>query len=149
MLKQRIITASMMASLTLWWILALDSDTLAVIFAVVFGVGAWEWSRLVGLHSPLARGAYTAAFPVMYLLIHPLLDPDKGTWPQFILVLSLIWWTMALMSVLTYPRSAALWQNSAVARALAGVMVLVPSWAALVLLHSGFEHGYFILMAFI
>jgi phosphatidate cytidylyltransferase len=146
-LKQRIITASIMASLALWWILALDTDTLAIIFAVIFTLGAWEWSRLVGLQSYVARIAYSLAFPVIFTLIHPLLQ--QGTWPQVILVLSLIWWTLALLSVLTYPRGAVLWQSSAVARAFAGLMVLVPSWAALVLLHSRFDHGYFILLAFI
>jgi phosphatidate cytidylyltransferase len=146
-LKQRIITASIMASLALWWILTMSSDTLAIIFAVIFTLGAWEWSRLVGLQSYLARFAYSLAFPVIFYFIHPLLQ--HGTWPQFILVLSLTWWVFALMSVLTYPRSATLWQGSAVARAVAGLMVLIPSWAALVLLHSRFDHGYFILMAFI
>ena len=147
MLKQRIITASIMAVLALWSILTLSSDTLAVIFAVVFTLGGWEWSRLVGLENHAARVGYSVLFPVAFFLLHPLLQ--QGNWPQAVLLLSLMWWAMALMSVLTFPRSAALWQGSAVARAIAGLFVLIPSWAALVLLHSRFDHGYLILMAFI
>lgn len=147
MLKQRVITALILAPLTLWGIWVLSSDTLALIFAAIFTFAGWEWSRLVGLECHLARIGYSAIFPVIFYLLYPLLS--QGTWPQFVLLLSLMWWIMALMSVLTYPRSATLWQGSAVSRAIAGLFVLVPSWAALVLLHANFHHGYFILLAFI
>ncbi len=53
------------------------------------------------------------------------------------------------MSVISYPRSSALWRESALARTIAGLLVLVPAWAALVVLHSRFDHGYFVLLAFI
>ncbi len=145
MLKQRIITALILAPLALWGIWSLASDTLALILGVIFSLGAWEWSRLVGLQGKPARAAYTLLFPLAFYLLHPLLS--QGNWPQFVLVLSLMWWTMALMSVLSYPRSAVLWQGSVLARAIAGLFVLIPSWAALVLLHSLFDHGYFILLA--
>jgi phosphatidate cytidylyltransferase len=146
-LKQRIITASVMASLALWWIWALDTDILAVIFAVIFTLGGWEWSRLVGLQSAAPRVVYTLCYPLGFFLLYPLLS--QGNWPLFILVLALMWWTLALISVLIYPRSALFWQGSRVARALAGLLVLIPSWAALLILHSNFHHGYFILLAFI
>jgi phosphatidate cytidylyltransferase len=148
-LKQRIITASILAALALWWIWSLESATLAVIFAVIFTLGGWEWSRLVGLQHPLSRIAYTALYPLGFALLFPLLVPGQGNWPQFILVLALMWWALALMSVLSFPRSALFWQGSRVARALAGLLVLAPSWAALLILHSRFDHGYFILLAFI
>lgn len=147
MLKQRVITALILAPLTLWGIWVLPSDILALILAAIFTLAGWEWSRLVGLECHLARIGYSLIFPVLFYLLHPLLS--QGTWPQFVLVLSLMWWVMALMSVLTYPRSAAMWKGSAIIRGIAGLFVLIPSWAALVLLHSQFDHGYFILLAFI
>ncbi len=147
MLKQRIITALILAPLALWGIWSLTSDTLAIILAVIFTLGGWEWSRLVGLENYAARISYSALFPVGFYFLYPLMQ--QGSWPQMVLVLALMWWTMALMSVLSYPRSGELWKSSAVARALAGLLVLLPSWAALVVLHSQFHHGYFILLAFI
>ncbi len=144
MLKQRILTALVLAPLALWGIWSLSSDALAVVLGAIFTLGAWEWSRLVGLECHLARLGYTAVFPVLFFLLYPLLQ--QGTWPQFVLVLAMTWWAMALMSVMTYPRSAALWQGSAVARAVAGLFVLLPSWAALSLLHSAYGPGYFILL---
>lgn len=147
MLKQRIITASILAALALWSILALSSEVLGLIMALLFTLGAWEWSRLVGLEAMPHRAAYSLLFPLGFYLLYPLLD--QGTWPQLVLVVALMWWTMALLLVIGYPRSGEYWQKSAVARAIAGLLVLLPSWAALVILHSRFDHGYFILMAFI
>ena len=147
MLKQRIITALILAPLALWAILALQNDNLSLILAIIFSLGAWEWSRLVGLECHLWRIAYTAIFPVVFFFLYPLLS--EGTWAQFILTLAIVWWVMALGSVLTYPRSEALWKNSAVARAIAGPFVLIPSWGALSLLHSEYGPGYFILLMLI
>ncbi len=147
MLKQRIITALILAPLALWGIWSLSSDSLSLILAGIFTLGAWEWSRLVGLECHLGRIGYTALFPISFYFLYPLLQ--LGNWPLFVLLLALMWWVMALMSVLSYPSSGAMWKGSAVARAIAGLLVLVPSWAALSLLHSEFGPGYFILLMFL
>lgn len=147
MLKQRIITALILAPLAIWGIWSLASDTLAMILAVIFTMGAWEWSRLVGIDCHLGRIGYSALFPISFYFFYPLLE--QSNWLQFVLVLAIMWWTMALMSVMTFPRSATLWQGSAVARAIAGLFVLIPAWAALVMLHTNYGPGYFILLALI
>ncbi|HEA26179.1 MAG TPA: hypothetical protein ENH92_03570, partial [Ectothiorhodospiraceae bacterium] len=146
-LKQRIITALILAPLALWGIWSLASDTLAMILGMIFTLGAWEWSRLVGLESHLGRIGYSALFPVGFYFLYPLLQ--QGNWPLMVLVIALMWWMMALMSVITYPRSSQLWKSSSMGRAIAGLLVLIPSWAALVLLHSEFGPGYFILLMFL
>ena len=144
MLKQRIITALILGPLALWGIWSLSTAGLAVVLTVVFTLGAWEWSRLVGLQCHHWRIAYSALYPVAFYLLFPLLQ--QGTWLQLVLVIALMWWTLALLSVVTYPRSASLWQGSAVARAIAGPLVLLPTWAALCVLHSEFGPGYIILL---
>lgn len=144
MLKQRIITALILAPLALWGIWSLDSDNLALILALIFTLGAWEWSRLVGLDCHLGRIGYTALYPISFYFLFPLLH--QGNWPLMILVLALMWWVMALLSVVTYPRSGLFWKGSGVARGIAGFFVLVPSWAGLSILHSEFGPGYFILL---
>ncbi len=147
MLKQRIITALILAPLALWGIWSLSSENLSLILGVIFTLGAWEWSRLVGLDCHLARIGYSVLFPIGFYFLYPLLQ--QGNWSLMVLVLALMWWVMALMSVLTYPRSAALWKNSALARGIAGPLVLLPSWAALSVLHSEFGPGFFILLMLI
>lgn len=147
MLKQRIITALILAPLALWGIWSLSSANLSLILGVIFTLGAWEWSRLVGLENYAARIAYSALFPISFYFLYPLLQ--QGNWPLMVLVIALMWWVMALMSVLTFPRSGALWKGSAVARAIAGLLVLMPSWAALSVLHSEFGPGFIILLMLI
>ncbi len=147
MLKQRILTALVLAPLALWAIWSLSSDTLSLILAVIFTLGAWEWSRRVGLDCNLGRIGYSLLFPVSFYVLHPLLA--QGNWALAVLVVALMWWSMALLSVVTYPHSAALWKNSALARGIAGLFVLIPAWAALSLLHSEFGPGFFILLMLI
>lgn len=144
MLKQRIITALILAPLALWAILSLQNDTLSLILGIIFTLGAWEWSRLVGLECHLSRIGYSAVFPAIFYFLYPLLS--EGTWAQFILTLAIVWWVMALGSVVTYPRSGEFWKGSAVARAIAGFLALIPSWAALSLIHSEYGPGFFVLL---
>lgn len=147
MLKQRIITALLLAPLALWGIWALSSQGFAIAMGIIFSMAAWEWSRLAGFERTPGRGLYVLIIAVAmaggYLLL------AQENWPQMILVIALMWWTFALMSVLSYPQSSGMWQRSAVARGIAGLLVLVPSWAALVLLHKHLGPGYVILLMLI
>lgn len=144
MLKQRVITALILAPLAVWGIWSLDSGIFSIVLGAIFTLGAWEWSRLVGFEKPVARITYSAIFPLCFYLLTPLLQ--TGTWAQFVLALAAMWWTMALLSVITYPQSAGMWRDNAIARGIAGLLVLVPAWAALSLLHSQFGPAYFILL---
>ena len=57
-LRQRVITALIMAGLFLAGVAFLPLPWLALIFGVLVSMGAWEWSRLAGWTAPLARGLY-------------------------------------------------------------------------------------------
>jgi phosphatidate cytidylyltransferase len=147
MLKQRILTALLLAPLALWGIWALPPQGFAVAIAIIFALAAWEWSRLAGLSRAPGRSLYSLLLVAAMAGLYPLLA--QGNWPLFVLVIAVMWWSFALLSVLTYPRSSGIWQHSAAARGVAGVLVLLPSWAALVLLHERFGPGYVILLMFI
>jgi len=147
MLKQRVITASLLAPLALWGIWALPPQGFASAIAIIFAMAGWEWSRLSGFAQAPGRSFYMALVVLGMAALYPLLT--QGNWPQLILVVSLMWWTFALMSVLSYPRSSSLWQHSAAARGVAGLLVLLPAWAALALLHQRLGPGYVILLMFI
>jgi phosphatidate cytidylyltransferase len=128
MLKQRIITALILAPLALWGIWSLSSENLSLILGIIFTLGAWEWSRLVGLDCHLGRIGYSALFPVSFYLLYPLLQ--QGNWPLLVLVIALMWWVMALMSVVTYPRSGALWKNSGMAGPGFFILLMLIIWGA-------------------
>ena len=61
MLKQRVITGLVMVGLLLAAIAMLSVPWLALLFGILIGMGAWEWSRLAGWNNLLARAAYGGA----------------------------------------------------------------------------------------
>lgn len=144
MLKQRILTALILAPLALWGIWALPPQGFAIAIGIIFALAGWEWSRLCGLERAPGRALYVALLALAMVGGYPLLA--EGNWPMAILVVALMWWTLALMSVLSYPQGTGLWQHSALARGVAGLLVLLPAWAALALLHERFGPGYVILL---
>lgn len=58
MLKQRVLTALVLAPLTIWAIFSLPETGFIILLLAIFSVAAWEWSRLSGLTQPGARLFY-------------------------------------------------------------------------------------------
>lgn len=143
MLKQRIITALILAPLAVWGIWSLSSPLFALGMAVIFSMGAWEWSRLSGLQRRPGRTLYVALLATLMYGGYLLLQQDS--WALVLLVLALMWWTLILMTVLSYPHSASLWQRG-MSRGVAGIFILLPAWAAMVVLHREFGALYVILL---
>ena len=129
MLRQRIITALLLAPLALLVILWVPHKVTMVVLALLVVAGAWEWTAFTGLTSKLGKLCYVAA---VALLIVTLWWIGTGQ-PQLDIVLhaALFWWLVALLWVVFLPR----YMNRAVAMA-AGFLVLVPAWLALVRLHE-------------
>jgi phosphatidate cytidylyltransferase len=138
MLKQRIITALIMAGLFLAAIVFLSRPVLALVFAVLVLAGGWEWSRMSGWVSPVARALFLLVLAaVMFALyVHCGLGavPDREQ-VQPVLGLACLWWSFALLWVKSYPASAPLW-NHPIMRSLIGLLILAPGWTAAVYLLS-------------
>jgi phosphatidate cytidylyltransferase len=138
MLKQRVITALIMAGLFLAAIAYLPLQGLALLFGVFIGMGAWEWSGLAGWHQSFARAIYVvmvlAALVAIYVYCqlddHPLREQV-----QPMLGLACLWWSFALLWVKGYPDSAVLWRSVAM-RSMMGMLILVPGWMSAVYLLS-------------
>jgi len=137
MLKQRILTALVLVPLVVWGIIALPSTWLALLFGLFVAQGGWEWSRLMQLQSGAVRLAYVAL----------VLTGMVGGWYLFILggeawlalpVLSLFWWLMALVWVLSFPRTATRWSHPLV-QGVIGLLVLLPAWMAVIGLHASHD----------
>lgn len=144
MLKQRILTALVLVPLVIWGIISLPSTWLALLFGLFMIQGGWEWSRLMKMQVGGARLAYVAL----------VLSGMTGCWYLFTLggeawlalpVLSLFWWLMALVWVLSYPRTASRWSHPVV-QGLIGLLVLLPTWVAVIGLHASSEQGPFLVM---
>jgi phosphatidate cytidylyltransferase len=128
MLKQRIITALILAPLALCGFFLLEGGSFALFIGAVVMLGAWEWARLSGFEAQSARVLYAVVVGVLLFLLYLL--PDLAPW---LLVAALIWWLVATWLVLTYPESSEHW-SSAVCKLVIGLLILLPAWQGLVLI---------------
>jgi phosphatidate cytidylyltransferase len=141
MLKQRIITALILAAVFLAALFYLPIAYFTVFLALVVLVGAWEWANLASWSSAWQRYSYVAVIAVLMALIALYLGfwpghEPSGTEPyQRLILLGCAWWALALLLVQGYPSSAILWGSTSV-RLLMGVMVLIPTWIAFVYVRS-------------
>lgn len=129
MLKQRVITALLLAPVALLVILWLPHEMTAVVFALLVAAGAWEWSAFPGFTRFPARIAYVVGITMCICLVGYV-----SAFRQYVdevLMLACMWWVVALLWVAFFPSQVSRWSA-----ALAGVFVLVPAWIALVDLHS-------------
>ena len=138
MLRQRVITAVIMASLFLSAVAFLSQAWLALLFGVLVCLGGWEWSRLCGWESTPSRALYVLVLAgVMGFLYHycQLGGAPAREQVQPFLGLACLWWSLALLWVKGYPGSAVFWRTRAM-RNMMGLLVLALAWMAAVYLVS-------------
>jgi phosphatidate cytidylyltransferase len=138
MLKQRVITALVMAGALIAALVFLPLPALAVVFALVVGLGGWEWTRLAGWEAMPARVLYVLVmFAAMAALFVYCGFDGQGQRDQVqsFMGLACLWWSFALLWVKGYPGSAVIWRHR-VMRSLMGLLILVFAWLAAVYLLS-------------
>ncbi len=133
MLKLRIITALILAPLVVWGVLGLATPHFALLLGVVFALGAWEWGTLAAFANRTAQGVFVAVIAAAMYGLYSLTAQQAHL--IYLVGAGVVWWMMALVWVIRYPNGAGLWRNSVVARTVAGVMIMLPAWLALVSLH--------------
>jgi phosphatidate cytidylyltransferase len=137
-LKARLLSAAVMVPLVVAGVLYLPTDVFALVLGLIIAAGLWEWSRLIPLHGMIARLAYVA---IVLLLIGLLWWVQPETWLYPILFSAVAWWLWSLYWV-SRPQigvQATRFINSL--KMIAGVLVMVPAWAALVVLHGSDDRG--------
>ncbi|MEW6994527.1 phosphatidate cytidylyltransferase [Colwelliaceae bacterium MEBiC 14330] len=144
MLKQRIITALILAPAAISAIFYLPINYFALFLMAIIAIGAWEWARFMGLVHTSARLTYVVltitlivclwlTFPIesSWLIISGL--PDEMT---ALLWLSVAWWFIAAFLMFSYPKSKSVWANNKYVIALFGWLTLVPTWQAFMVLRT-------------
>lgn len=133
MLKQRIITALILIPLAIAGILYLSGTAIAIIFAALMLLAAWEWSQLSGLTSLLARTVYV----LLIATICWLLWPQTAVPVQMLTIANtaLAFWLLATVWILTPALAQAKNRFNSLLKLCAGIVVLVASWYALVSIH--------------
>ncbi|MEH6498832.1 MAG: phosphatidate cytidylyltransferase [Pseudoalteromonas distincta] len=140
MLKQRIITAVILAPLAIAGFVFLEGLWFALFIGAVVALGGWEWARLAGETSQAGRVLYAVVVALLILVMY------RASWPvQYVLVPAVIWWIVAALLVVRYPKDRGLWANPRVAQVF-GLLILLPAWAGLVWLRQ-VPHGLWLIMA--
>ena len=129
MLKQRIITALILAPLVLGGVFLLPPPYFGWFFALILALAAWEWANLSSFTTQVVRVTYAILIAALLIEVMPGLDI---TW---VLSISVFWWIMATLLVLSYPESSKYWRHPWVS-ALLGLVVLLPMWKALVFIRE-------------
>ena len=143
MLKQRIITALVLAPAAILAILFLSVDAFQLVVAVVMGLGAYEWGNMSGLIQRRMKLLFTIIISAICVGLS-LWVPASQIWQQgqlhavffWILAAASVWWAYSLIMVIIYPKASAFWQQSHLIRNLFGVFTLVPTYVAIVTLRS-------------
>ncbi len=141
MLKDRIITALLLIPLVVCAILYSPALLFAVLLAVVFLIAADEWERIAGLERP-GRGLFT-----LLLLAGMVTGWVVQRFVDRVLALSLIWWLFALLAIITYPRYFPAGRKLHLAKMLAGWLILLPAYGAMLRLHQMDTRGPWLLLS--
>jgi phosphatidate cytidylyltransferase len=137
MLKQRIITALILLPVVVLAILYLPHPAFALLWAVVLNLAAWEWSALSRLRSSASR--ITWLFVIDAALLALWFNINVSVITDSVMLLAAGFWVVVAVSLI-FDITRRMADLSAMAyRAVsitAGVLVIVPAWLALVLLHA-------------
>ncbi|MGD2081882.1 MAG: phosphatidate cytidylyltransferase [Chromatiales bacterium] len=139
MLDQRILTAVLLAPLVVGAVLLLPTPYLALLFGAVVLLAALEWERLCGLGplwlKALHLAAVGAAMWGVLLLVRP---PSHGLW---LFAGALLWWVLIALALTRIRVARPGGREPDLLQGLAAFPVLVPAWAAFVVLHASEPAG--------
>jgi len=133
MLKQRVLTATLLIPLMVWYTMSASSQALSWVLSIFIIFGAWEWAAFCQFTRQITRSFYVIIVGLTLLLIHSLWYPATMT---YILLAAGGWWLIAFYWVFNYQQGYNLLPKSPIIKALIGILVLLPAWAALIILHQ-------------
>jgi phosphatidate cytidylyltransferase len=125
MLKKRIITAAILVLITLLAIFFLPPASFLVLTGFITLIAAWEWTYLMGLKHLSSRFIYLVLIILSFVLVTDVVPL------YFIFFVAFIWWLLATVLTVFYPRGSGWWTKSIFLRGLMGILVLVPCWVAI------------------
>lgn len=133
MLKQRLITALILIPLVVWAVLRLPPASFAALLAVVVLMASWEWSNLLGSLSLFLRGAYVALTAGLLWWVWLWHFQTQAYW---VLGLAFAGWLLWMFWIGRPELGRDGGTATRLFKAVVGLLVLVPAWLGLVLLHA-------------
>lgn len=136
-LKKRILTAIILIPIFIFLLFYL-SPTYFLFFTVLPALlGAWEWSRLMGIEKIVWRYVYI-------ILIAYLLFSMVFVFAPIVFFIAFLCWLWAMVLIIRYPNKSE-WSDSIIWRGIVGIFVLIPCWVAINFIRNQ-PHGVYILL---
>ncbi len=143
MLKQRILTAVILAPLAIAAIFYLPLPYFGALLLLIMGIGAWEWGPLMGFASNVKRWVFVLVSVALISSLWYLLPPDV-LWIDsvinhhalYILWLAVAWWGTSAILTFVYPRYSSFWAAHRSVRGVFGWLTLIPAWLAFMVIRS-------------
>ncbi|HZX72477.1 MAG TPA: CDP-archaeol synthase [Rhodanobacter sp.] len=139
MLLQRILTALVLAPLTVLLILLPDTGIFAAIVALAFLAAWWEWAQLSGLKNRAGRIVLLLVAAVGFVLLWLVQGP---AWTPWLLSAGIAWWIVACLWLRHFAFAAAPTRENLALKLVAGAFVIFPAWVALTSIHASGPHGH-------
>ncbi len=136
-MKQRVITALLLAPLVVIGILKLPSAAVMALVAAILLLGLWEWTRMAGVQGRVKRAAILFAHAAAMAWLAWRGWPGLFPW---IVLLGVVYWIGAALW-LKFPVFAKTGTGAVTLKVLAGSLMVVPTWCAIGLLHGAGETG--------
>lgn len=144
MLKQRIMTALVLAPITIACVFLLKAEYFALFCSAVILIGAWEWGPLMGLTKQPHRAMFVVDIAAIMAALAYFV-PINTMWqiqgelnPIYsgIMAVGALWWVVSLLLIVSYPGSSKIWEKNQLLKAAMGILTLIPAWVAFIAIRT-------------
>ena len=153
MLIQRLLAALVLIPIVIAGLFFLSISNFAIVMLVIFALSSWEWAQFLHFTTKRSKSIFTILFTTLAAIIYYL--PSYVYLPinifEIILLSSIAWWSVALVLVLSYPKSVKLWGTSFFNKLLFAFFTLMPFFIAMIQLRqinyglNSYEGAYWLL----
>jgi len=130
MLLKRILTASIITPIVVFGILVLTQTGLALALSLILIISSWEYCDLIQIKHLAGKALYTLLILVVTYFLNS--APSNLT---VTLYAGAVWWLIALIWVVMYPKGSNLLRKTLTVRLINGLFIFVPMAISLMALH--------------